>query len=42
LTRRTSETIRAAGFEVRDETRESARKALPIVRTMVRGVAYKA
>ena len=41
LTRRTQDTIREAGFDVRDETRESARKALPIVRTMIRGVAYR-
>ncbi len=41
LTRRTSETIRAAGFDVAGETRESARKAFPLVRTMVRGVARK-
>jgi ubiquinone/menaquinone biosynthesis C-methylase UbiE len=41
LTRRTSETIRTAGFDVAGETRESARKALPIVRTMVRGVARR-
>ncbi len=39
LTRRTSETIGAAGFDVAGETRESARKAMPLVRTMVRGVA---
>ena len=39
LTRRTSETIRAAGFDVAGETRESARKSLPLVRTMVRGTA---
>jgi ubiquinone/menaquinone biosynthesis C-methylase UbiE len=39
LTRRTSEAIRDAGFDVAGETRQSARKALPIFRTMVRGTA---
>ncbi len=42
LTRRTADAIRAAGFEVDHEVRESARRTLPIVRTMVRGVARKA
>jgi ubiquinone/menaquinone biosynthesis C-methylase UbiE len=41
LTRRTSDTIRDAGFDVAGETRESARKAMPLVRTMVRGIARK-
>lgn len=36
LTRRTAEAVRAAGFEG-DLVRESARKASPLVRTMVRG-----
>lgn len=39
LTRRTSEAIRRAGFVVESERRESMRKALPIVRPTVRGVA---
>lgn len=39
LTRRTSEEIRRAGFVIEEEQRESMRKALPIVRTTVRGVA---
>lgn len=39
LTRRTGEAIRRAGFVVDDERRESMRKALPIVRPTVRGVA---
>lgn len=39
LTRRTGEAIRAAGFEIVTEKRESVRKALPIVRPSVRGVA---
>lgn len=41
LTRRTGDTIRSAGFHVEWETRESVRKAMPIVRTSVRGVARK-
>jgi hypothetical protein len=41
LTRRTHELIGAAGFELERTTRESARKALPIVRTTVRGSAIK-
>ena len=41
LTRRTAESIRAAGFEVDEERRESMRKALPITRPTVRGVARK-
>jgi SAM-dependent methyltransferase len=40
LTRRTSAII-AAELDVENETRESARKMLPIVRTVVRGVARK-
>jgi hypothetical protein len=39
LTRRTSETIREAGFTIEREERASARKALPMVRRMIRGVA---
>jgi len=42
LTRRTGEAIREAGFAVEQETRESMRKALPIVRPSVRGVARRA
>jgi ubiquinone/menaquinone biosynthesis C-methylase UbiE len=42
LTRRTGESIRAAGFVVERETRESMRKALPIVRPSIRGVARRA
>lgn len=41
LTRRTGEAIRKAGFIVDDERRESMRKALPIVRPTVRGIARK-
>jgi ubiquinone/menaquinone biosynthesis C-methylase UbiE len=41
LTRRTGEAIRAAGFRVQRETRESMRKALPIVRPSVRGLAVR-
>jgi ubiquinone/menaquinone biosynthesis C-methylase UbiE len=39
LTRRTGEAIRRAGFVVDEERAESMRKALPIVRPTVRGVA---
>ena len=39
LTRRTGEAIRSAGFRIEWEKRESMRKALPIVRPSVRGVA---
>jgi ubiquinone/menaquinone biosynthesis C-methylase UbiE len=42
LTRRTGEAIRRAGFVVEDERRESMRKALPIVRPTVRGIARPA
>lgn len=42
LTRRTGDTIRRAGFVVEDERRESMRKALPIVRPTVRGIARPA
>jgi ubiquinone/menaquinone biosynthesis C-methylase UbiE len=41
LTRRTGELIRQAGFVVEQETRESVRKALPIVRPSIRGVARR-
>jgi ubiquinone/menaquinone biosynthesis C-methylase UbiE len=41
LTRRTGESIRAAGFVVEREARESMRKALPIVRPSIRGVARR-
>jgi SAM-dependent methyltransferase len=39
LTRRTGDAIRAAGFTVEKETRESVRKALPFVRPSIRGIA---
>ncbi len=41
LTRRTEAAITAAGFEIEAVKRESIRKALPIVRPSVRGVARK-
>jgi ubiquinone/menaquinone biosynthesis C-methylase UbiE len=41
LTRRTGQAIRDAGFVVESETRESVRKAMPIVRTSIRGIARK-
>jgi ubiquinone/menaquinone biosynthesis C-methylase UbiE len=41
LTRRTGEAIRRAGFVVEDERHESMRKALPIVRPTIRGVARR-
>lgn len=41
LTRRTADAIRAAGFVVESETRESMRKALPWLRPTVRGVARR-
>jgi ubiquinone/menaquinone biosynthesis C-methylase UbiE len=41
LTRRTGDAIRQAGFVVERETRESVRKALPIVRPSIRGVARR-
>lgn len=41
LTRRTDALIRAAGFTVADARRQSVRKALPIMRPSVRGVATK-
>jgi ubiquinone/menaquinone biosynthesis C-methylase UbiE len=39
LTRRTGDRIRDAGFAIEWEKRESVRKALPIVRPSIRGVA---
>ena len=42
LTRRTEAAILAAGFEIEKIERESIRKALPIVRPSIRGVARKA
>lgn len=39
LTRRTADTIEAAGFTIEDITRESARKASPLVRPTIRGRA---
>jgi hypothetical protein len=41
LTRRTGALIRGAGFVVEQETRESMRKALPILRPSIRGVARR-
>jgi hypothetical protein len=41
LTRRTEAAIAAAGFEFERIQRESIRKALPIVRPSVRGIARK-
>jgi ubiquinone/menaquinone biosynthesis C-methylase UbiE len=42
LTRRTADAIVAAGFEIADIRRESMRKAWPLVRPTIRGVAVKA
>jgi ubiquinone/menaquinone biosynthesis C-methylase UbiE len=42
LTRRTEAAIAAAGFEIERIQRESIRKALPIVRPSIRGLARKA
>jgi hypothetical protein len=42
LTRRTAAAIEAAGFEIADIKRESMRKAWPLVRPTIRGVAVKA
>ncbi|MBI2710686.1 MAG: class I SAM-dependent methyltransferase [Actinobacteria bacterium] len=39
LTRRTADAIEAAGFRIDTITRESARKALPVVRPTIRGAA---
>jgi len=41
LTRRTEEAIGAAGFEIEEIVRESIRKAMPLARPSVRGVASK-
>ncbi len=41
LTRRTGDTIEAAGFAIVDIKRESMRKAWPLVRPTIRGVAFK-
>lgn len=41
LTRRTADAIAAAGFEFHELTRESMRKAWPLVRPTIRGVALK-
>lgn len=41
LTRRTGDEIRAAGFEVEREVRESMRKAAPFFRTSIRGLARR-
>jgi ubiquinone/menaquinone biosynthesis C-methylase UbiE len=41
LTRRTADTIEAAGFRFDAITRESARKATPLVRPTIRGAAVK-
>jgi hypothetical protein len=41
LTRRTEAAIAAAGLDIEQIQRESIRKALPIVRPSVRGVARK-
>lgn len=41
LTRHTEDAIRAAGFEIERIERESIRKALPVVRPSIRGIARK-
>ena len=41
LTRRTEAAIAAAGFEIERIQRESIRKALPIVRPSIHGIARK-
>jgi len=41
LTRRSADTIAAAGLRLEDPTRESMRKAVPWVRPTIRGVARK-
>jgi ubiquinone/menaquinone biosynthesis C-methylase UbiE len=41
LTRRTEDAIRRAGFEVESLRRESIRKAHPLVRPSIRGIARK-
>jgi hypothetical protein len=41
VTRRTGEAIAAAGFTIESERRESIRKAMPLARPSVRGIAVK-
>lgn len=41
VTRRTADAIAGAGFEIESIQRESVRKAMPIVRPSIRGVARK-
>ncbi len=41
LTRRTEDAIRKAGFTIESEKRESIRKAMPLTRPSIRGVAVK-
>jgi ubiquinone/menaquinone biosynthesis C-methylase UbiE len=41
ITRRTEQSIRTAGFQITDVTRESLRKAVPIARPSIRGVAQR-
>jgi SAM-dependent methyltransferase len=41
LTRRTADTITAAGLTIESLTRESMRRANPLVRTSIRGIARK-
>jgi ubiquinone/menaquinone biosynthesis C-methylase UbiE len=41
LTRQTEETIRQAGFLLGDVRRESMRKAVPVVRPTIRGIAVR-
>ncbi len=41
VTRRTADAIESAGFEIESIKRESVRKAMPIVRPSIRGVARK-
>jgi hypothetical protein len=41
LIRETEAAIVGAGFEIREITRESMRKALPVVRPTIRGFAEK-
>jgi ubiquinone/menaquinone biosynthesis C-methylase UbiE len=41
LNRETEEAIISAGFKMREITRESVRKALPIYRSSIRGIAEK-
>jgi hypothetical protein len=41
LTRDTEDTIRRAGFHLGDVRRESLRKAFPLVRPTIRGIAVR-